>query len=408
MHALLLTLALAGRPVLAQEEGAEAAAEQVRLREELRRLGGRQAWAGVETLLQKMSALVAEGEPLQAGDLDIGADAARARGDLALARKRWEAAQALSPSEGRAGNLADLEARFGVVSLGISDRWDGERALELSELPFAPDERAALTFAQEALDTRGVFLGLLPPGRYSFGGRRFRLRPGDEEVVIWLEDSAPAPGITEAPPPPPVRGPRFTLADARAGLSLSVGGGLAHFGRAAKAGVQPAPFGGPGARVAAGWSLAGKGPTAWLLELSWRGLFHPTEDPTLPTASSHLVSFDVGPELRFGPMRVGGALGLGLAVTKAVGMDAERHTTLCATGADQSLCPTVSASDAADRTVLRASSGLATLGLHGGVGLARVGASELELGLATGLDLDTVRLSPWLSLTVGLRPGVRP
>src|SRR5688572_30736373 len=88
--------------------------EYIRLSEELERLATKSAWAGVERTFQQ---LLSTNSQLGFDDWIRGADAARARGDLASAHARLVSANALREDRTVLEGLWDIDSRYGRVSL---------------------------------------------------------------------------------------------------------------------------------------------------------------------------------------------------------------------------------------------------------------------------------------------------
>jgi len=171
-----LWLALTG-PVFAS--GDVDRAEEIRLTEELRALAQRQAWAGVDRIYRQLDERAA---PLEYPELLAGATAARALGDAASARDRLLAAARLNATREVIDSLAAIDTHYGPVELNTTGR--GPTILQAEDLPFDPEQRAAIEAARLAVARTGQFRGLLPQGRYVFGGEAFEVRPG---IAVRIE-----------------------------------------------------------------------------------------------------------------------------------------------------------------------------------------------------------------------------
>lgn len=166
------------------ERDPSAQASHDQLTSEMRHLGRRNAWKGVEQAFLDLESLASKGELPSAEDLTMGAQAARALGKVDAVFSRLERLQALEPSPETGGWLDELMRSYGAVSL--RDRAGGA-ALTAARMPMAPDQRAAIEAAIETVATTGRFVGLLPWGVYSFGDRTFLVVPGERVLEITLK-----------------------------------------------------------------------------------------------------------------------------------------------------------------------------------------------------------------------------
>lgn len=195
----LVLAAIAAAPASAQDGGE---AELRRLRGEIDKLSAKNAWGGVERHYQAMEKL---GVALSVEDHLAGAQAARALGDITRSRERVIRALTLREDPEALAWLADIDAQYGRVALlGVA----GTHQLEVVEMPFTPDQAAAVTFAQGVVASTGSFEGLLPKGDYRFGPFEVDVLPRVQEVRVDLRaDSgrarAPKPAPTPKPEPAP-------------------------------------------------------------------------------------------------------------------------------------------------------------------------------------------------------------
>jgi hypothetical protein len=162
-------------------DAAARVAEVDRLREELLLLAQKNQWTGVERTYQAMVGLAGQelglggqeltGASLQATDHWNAAQAAANQGDAAQLVARLRAVLATGESvPGAREWLSEVARRYGRAQLTGTH-------LEPVALPFAPDEVAAIRFAQDRLAQTGVFEGMLPAGRYHLGGEVLVVRP---------------------------------------------------------------------------------------------------------------------------------------------------------------------------------------------------------------------------------------
>lgn len=147
--------------------------EVERLSGEIRTLGRRQIWAGVE---RKYNQLLKVEIPA-GGDVHlIAAYSARERGDLLEVHTRLIRAATDNPTEVVIDWLYDLDHNFGRVELKADRRRTA--VLEASSMPLDPNRRKAVEAAIKECSDHGKFTGLLPRGKYRFGGQDFAVEPG--------------------------------------------------------------------------------------------------------------------------------------------------------------------------------------------------------------------------------------
>jgi hypothetical protein len=187
--AVLMAMAWGADPALATA-GAGAEAEAVRLGQEIEKLAQRNAWAGVERMFD---ALVATGVPPTFEDYVAGAHAARASGEVGAMRERLQAAHGLREDRQIIDWLADVDAKFGRVTLACDPVLDA--ALEVESMPFQPELRRAVEFASGILAETCAFDGLLPAGEYwlAWGNYRaaFKVMPRVASVRLDLRGMDP-------------------------------------------------------------------------------------------------------------------------------------------------------------------------------------------------------------------------
>jgi hypothetical protein len=178
---LLLAL-LAPAPALAGGDAPSPVDEHEfrRLAAEIERLAARNAWAGVE---RAYAPLADAPFHVGAGVHLAGARAARDRGDLATVRERLRLALDLEDLPEIRDWLARIESAYGAVVL-LGD--PGRVTLAAAHVPFDPEQAAAIRFAAATIAEAGSFEGLLPEGRYAFGGLDLAVRPGITSARVDL------------------------------------------------------------------------------------------------------------------------------------------------------------------------------------------------------------------------------
>lgn len=165
---LLLSLALA--------QPAFAGATTDELRTELVQSVSQNRWAQAERAFQSLSESKAK---MTQADWVMGAQAARAMGDMTAARERLVASLKITEDEAVQAELDAIDAAWSMVSLKLAKDHEGAVPLR-PRMPFVdPVQRQALEVAKKALSTDGRFQGLLPVGGYRFGQGEFEVMPGE-------------------------------------------------------------------------------------------------------------------------------------------------------------------------------------------------------------------------------------
>lgn len=151
-------------------------AEKLRLTEEQKKLAARNAWTGVERAYEALQATKC---PLEYPNLFLGAESARMLGKVFEQYERLQAALAVAPEgtggeDPKPGILGSMRAIDGAYAR-VEIQGDPRRRPVLSrpEMPFAPDQRKAVEWAQTLVTETGSFKGMLPFGRYVVGDVEF-------------------------------------------------------------------------------------------------------------------------------------------------------------------------------------------------------------------------------------------
>jgi len=219
-------------------------AEHIRLTEEMRRLSKRNAWKGVEAAYLELEVLRDKRDvALEYEDYWLGAQSARAMGDINAVYSRLKLAAKVDGSREVIEWLSDLDANYGQVDIASKKKEDV--ALAPAAMPFAPDQRAAIEAAQALVVEEGEYAGLLPKGAYSFGPESLTVVAGGELVELVLVDERPPKDEREPFElayigPRATIGPAFTSAGEPSDVSWESDG------------FQPHGFSGAGARLGVG------------------------------------------------------------------------------------------------------------------------------------------------------------
>jgi len=155
------------------------APEKLRLGEEQRKLAARNAWSGVE---RAYANLQATGCVLDFDHHFLGAESARYLGKTWEQHERLSQARGLDPQPEIIEGLQAVEAAYGRVDV----RGDPRRrpVLVRSEMPFAPDQRKSIEYAQQVVAQTGSFYGMLPAGDYVAGAVAFTVDAGQDVAMI--------------------------------------------------------------------------------------------------------------------------------------------------------------------------------------------------------------------------------
>ncbi len=155
--------------------------EMDRLSGEIKALGRRQIWVGVE---RKYSQLLKLEVPAPAQVHLVAAYSARERGDLLEVHSRLMRAASVEPSEVVIDWLYDLDHNYGRVELNAERK--RSVVLVVREMPLDPNRRKAVEAAVKSCANQGQFNGLLPRGAYQFYGQDFNVEPG---IAVLVEVS---------------------------------------------------------------------------------------------------------------------------------------------------------------------------------------------------------------------------
>jgi hypothetical protein len=159
---------------LTEAERALAAAEHVRISDEIVLNVERQRWPAVERSFQE---LAKRGLDPSRQDYVHASTASRALGDMQAAYDRLRlATSGEEPPRQLVEQLRAIDANFGTVELVAH----GAKTIELvpDEMPFDVDQRTAVQIAAQRVAREGRYAGMLPRGGYVFAGQSFKVEPG--------------------------------------------------------------------------------------------------------------------------------------------------------------------------------------------------------------------------------------
>ena len=278
----------------------------------MRKLSARNAWTGVERNFQLLLKLQDEGEVLTAEDWMLGAQAARNLGNMTNCRERLAASVRIVPEREAVALLEEIDRSYGLVDLSADKGVDA--VLAPAAMPFIPDQRKAIEFAQAQVGETGTFEGILPVGTYTYGAEEFLLSAGTAAVEIELKALSG-------------RGSSEPFSFLYVGPRLDLGGAFTMAGEpTVDAGTSSPPgFNGMGARVAAGLEMGISPLLGFYAEVGYHGLTSSVDRSdseqieSLGSAySGHTIRsgfLSLGPTLRFSDLwlNLGGTVSMGVA-----------------------------------------------------------------------------------------------
>jgi hypothetical protein len=399
---LLAALAFAPLAISPAYAGEVEKAEHTRISEEMRKLAARNAWSAVEQSYQHLTELEAKGEVISYKEFMLGAEAARALGDMGACRARVERASKLDPTKEALDWLADIDTNYGRVDISFDGKYTGERVLAPTVPPFAPDQRASITLAAAQITGGKGFNGLLPAGEYSVAGQKVTVTAGVGKVAS-LHVGPPA-----AAPKEPFKlayvGPRAEL-----GVAFTQAGSVASAPTDLDA-LQPAAFSGEGVRLGVGLEVGLTQHVGVIAEVGYHNLFGaaaPTGEPLAehdgyPVAGNnlHMGYGWLAASFRFG--------NLWLAAGPLWGAGAGVATGVAGSG-DDGLATSEEIPDAPEDAAayqrlngnVRAGGGAASLSYA----MVDLGSLRGALTLEGGAQTDTYRLYPWGQVAFTIAPA---
>ena len=381
-------------------------AEHRRLSEEMDKLAQRNAWTGVERNFQELLALQKKGEVLTYEEWYLGAQAARALGNMAACRERLAEAVKVDGKDEAVSWLEQVDSTYVSVDLKTVDR-EATASLSIGGMPFAPDQRAAVEYAQAQVADQRQFVGLLPPGDYTFVSgdvsETFSLAAGGEGVQVKLTPSQAGTGAALS-----YVGPR-----------LDVGGAFTRGGTPVlpataqiNDGGLPPQFGGAGARAGVGLEVGFKRGFGVIAQVGYHNLVSPSGRDDIENVpnlgdSLHLGYGLVGVTFRLQDLwlNAGGLGGFGVAqVTGIAEMD--QVNSACPYGSEDPKCAWVSGVQEEHREYYPWAGSISASGFQASAGYAvmDIGDSlEGAIAVSGGLLFDPHRNYPWgqISFVVG-------
>ena len=403
MNRLTLAALLAFSPVLAPfaHAGDVERAEHTRLWEEMRKLAQRNAWTAVEAQYQRLEVLEASGEVLTFAENKLGAESARAIGNITACRSRLSKAAKLDGKPEIIEWLADIDKNYGPVKVTFDQDYSGERTLNPTVPPFAPDQRAAIGWVATYITEGNNFDGILPAGEYSVGGQTVTVVVGGPQAVADIQ---------------PLKGDKRQLlhlaySGVRADLGAAVSfPGDSFDGAVSDAGsLQPGGFGGVGARLGVGLELGASENFGVIAQLGYHNLFGDplVENPdsieyVVQPNSVHMGFAWLAADLRLGNFWLAGGPVWGIGVGTVTGLDPYCADTGKCTDAEGVVYGSTN-----DAEYQRLSGTIMAGGGAASASYAFVDIGSLR-GAATvqgGAQTDLTRLYPWVQVAFTLAPS---
>ncbi|MFT7184066.1 MAG: hypothetical protein ACI9QC_000395 [Oceanicoccus sp.] len=163
-------------------------AESTRIHEEMGRLASRNQHKGVIRNYEKQLTLKVA---LTSEDHLLAAHGYRGLGDTLGVQKAILMTLQVAPEDVQAAQwLSSVETNFSGAKLN-APRNATTDVLTPKQMPFAPDQRVAIQFAQNTLVETGQFDGLLPKGEYLFNGEPLHVGVSESAPVLAEVDEAP-------------------------------------------------------------------------------------------------------------------------------------------------------------------------------------------------------------------------
>ncbi|MCP4805477.1 MAG: hypothetical protein GY913_14010 [Proteobacteria bacterium] len=376
-------------------------AEHRRLSEEMERLAQRNAWAGVERSFKELIVLQESGEVITYEEWHLGAQAARALGDMSAARDRIAQAVRLEGKEEDIAWLEQIDKNYGPVNLRSVDK-ESVPTLTIAAMPFAADQRAALEYAQKELAEERTFKGLLPPGQYTFeaGG----------VVETFAVEAAQLETVTVRLTP---SGDGGSGALSYVGPRIDIGAGFTSAGPAVPEKEMPPGFSGIGARAGVGLEVGFKRGFGVMAEVGYHNLVSGSDRQDIAGVpnladSMHLGYGVLGPTFRLGNVWLSGGGVLAIGVAQASGInELGQVNNQCPYGSEDPDCAWVSSVPEEHREYYPWSGKLTTSGFQASAGFAFMDiGSSLRMGVSGtgGMLLDDTRNYPWGQLAVTIAP----
>jgi hypothetical protein len=398
----LLLCALALSPLVAgvAHAGDVERAEHIRISEEMRKLASRNAWTAVEAQYQKLEALEAKGEVLTYNENKMGAEAARAIGNITGCRSRLLKASRIDGKAEVVDWLAEIDASYGPVKIIFDPDFKGERVLVPTEPPFAPDQRAAIGWVATYIVDHD-FDGVLPAGEYTVSGTKVMVTVGGAAPTVKIERRKEDKKNLF----------HFAYVGPRADLGVAVlFPGESFDGVVTESGaLQPESFGGAGARLGIGLEMGLSENFGVIAQVGYHNLFGaPVVEDSAPDSytvnpnSVHMGYGWLAVSVRLDDLWFAAGPLWGIGVGTVTGLDPACVSSAACTDPEGQV---FNATDFADYQQLSGT-------IMAGGGAASVSYAVVDIGslrgavsVEGGAQTDFVRLYPWAQAAFTIAPS---
>jgi len=170
-------------------------AEKLRLAEEEKKLAARNAWAGVERAYEALLATKCE---LDYDQHYLGSESARVLGKTYEQYERLQRSLTFGDNPQLQEAMAAIDENYGRIDIQGDPR--RRPTLTRDDMPFAPDQRKSVEYAQTVVLNTGSFFGMLPAGNYKVGELDVVVVAGSKDVQVVQV------GKVKGPRPAPVVG----------------------------------------------------------------------------------------------------------------------------------------------------------------------------------------------------------
>lgn len=376
-------------------------AEHIRISEEMRKLAQRNAWTAVEAQYQKLEALESKGEVLSFAENKLGAESARAIGNITGCRNRLAKAAKIDGKPEIIEWLADIDKNYGPVKITFDLDYAGERVLNPAVPPFAPDQRAAIGWVATFITEGNNFEGILPAGEYTISGKTINVVVGGP---VAIADIQPEKGTKQKLVHLAYSGFRGDLGAAVIFPGDSFDGAVSENGS-----LQPSSFGGVGARLGVGLELGASENFGVIMQVGYHNLFG---DPLVenPDSTEYVVQANsvhmgyawLAADVRMGDFWLAGGPLWGIGVGTVTGLDPYCTDSGACTDAEGQVYGST-----ADAEYQRLSGTIMAGGgaLSASYAFVDIGSLRGAATVQGGAQTDLVRLYPWVQVAFTLAPS---
>ncbi len=374
--------------------------EHVRISEEMKKLASRNAWTAVEAQYQKLEGLEAKGEVLTYNENKMGAEAARANGNITGCRNRLLKAARIDGKPEVVDWLAEIDASYGQLKITFDPDFAGERSLVPTVPPFAPDQRAAIGWVATYI-AENDFDGVLPAGEYTISGVRVTVVVGGAVAVAKVErrkeDKKNLFHFAYV-------GPRAELGVAVLFPAESFDGVITESGA-----LQPEAFGGAGARLGVGLEMGVSENFGVIAQVGYHNLFGaPAVEDSAPAAyevgtnSIHMGYGWLAASIRLDDLWIAAGPLWGIGVGTVTGLDPNCVKSAACSGPDGQVFSDTTFADYQQLSgSIMAGGGAASVSYA----LVDVGALRGAVSVEGGAQTDLVRLYPWAQVAFTIAPS---